>query len=125
MSDERPIILDESAMLRYLLNDNKKQAREVRRYVTKGIVYTYPELIARVAVTLRDTYNVPRKVIGEALSCMLDDIIVGEEDSVRLACRLFGTTNHDFTDCLLIARNTLRGYRVLSFDKGKQKRLLP
>lgn len=125
MNSDRPIILDESAMLRYLLNDNKKQAREVRRFITTGNVYTYPELLARVAVTLRDTYNIPRKVIGEALSTMLDDVIVGEEDSVRLACRLFGNTNHDFTDCLLLARNTLRGYRILSYDKGKQKRILP
>lgn len=125
MNEERPIIIDETAMLRYLLNDNKKQAREVRRFITSGNVYTYPELIARVAVTLRDTYNVPRKVIGEALSTMLDDVVVGEEDSVRLACRLFGATNHDFTDCLLLARNTLRGYRILSYDKGKHKRILP
>ena len=118
-------IIDETVILRYVLNDNKKQAEEAASVIATGRAYTYPEIIARVAVTLRDVDNVPRTMIGEALTMLLDDICVNEEDVIRLACRYFGTTPLDFTDCMLIARNVLRGYRVLSFDKAVLKRMLP
>lgn len=118
-------IIDETVILRYVLDDNKKQAEEAASVITAGRAYTYPEIIARVAVTLRDVYHVPRTMIGETLTMLLDDICVNEEDVIRLACRYFGSTPLDFTDCMLIARNVLRGYRVLSFDKSILKRMLP
>ena len=116
-------IIDETVILRYVLDDNKKQAEEAASVIASGRAYTYPEIIARV--TLRDVYHVPRTMIGETLTMLLDDICVNEEDIIRLACRYFGSTPLDFTDCMLIARNVLRGYRVLSFDKSVLKRMLP
>lgn len=118
-------ILDETAILRYLLADNAHQANTVARVIATGNAYTYPEIIARVAVVLRDVYRVPRSVIGEAITRLLDEISVGEEDIIRLAVRYFGTTLLDFTDCMLVARNVLRGYTVLSFDKALLKKMLP
>lgn len=118
-------IIDETVILRYVLNDNRKQAEEAASVIATGRAYTYPEIIARVAVTLRDVYHVPRTMIGETLTMLLDDICVSDEDVIRLACRHFGATPLDFTDCMLVARNMLRGYRVLSFDKAVLKRMLP
>ena len=119
------VIIDEGVMLRYLLNDNRRLADEAAVIIGGGQAYTYPELIARVAETLRDLYGVPRTMIGEALTMLLDDVCVAEADVVRLACRYFGTTRLDFTDCLLMARNVQRGWPVASFDKAIMRRMLP
>ncbi|WP_080797269.1 PIN domain-containing protein [Arabiibacter massiliensis] len=118
-------IIDETVILRYVLKDNKRHAEEAAAVIATGRAYTYPEIIARVAVTLRDVYHVPRTMIGETLNMLLDDICVSEEDIIRLACRYFGAYPLDFTDSMLVARNVLRGYRVKSFDKTILKRTLP
>ncbi len=118
-------IIDETVILRYVLNDNKRHANEAADVIATGRAYTYPEILARVAVTLRDVYHVPRSMIGKTLTMLLDDICVSEKDVIQLACRYFGTMPLDFTDCMLIARNALRGYRVLSFDKAILKRMIP
>lgn len=117
-------IIDETVMLRYLLNDNKRQARQAREIIATGRAYTYAELLARVAVTLRDVYGIPRLEIASALDKLLDDVVVIEPDIVRLACRYFGNTLLDFTDCMMIARNVLRNYQIKSFDKAIVKRML-
>lgn len=110
-------VIDESVILRYLLNDNKKKAKEAAHIILNGQTYSYPEIFARVAVTLRDVYGVPRSLISEALLTLLEDICVSEEDIVRYATRLFGTSMFDYIDCLLVARNHLYGYDVFTFDK--------
>lgn len=118
-------IIDETVLLRYLLDDNKRQANEAAAVIATGLAYTYPEILARTAVTLRDVYAVPRETIGRALDAVLDEVKVGDEDIVRLACRMFATSQLDFTDCMMLARNTLRNCRLLSFSRGIAKRALP
>ena len=117
-------IVDETIILRYLLNDEKRQSAEAARIIGQGDAYTYPEIIARVVVVLRDVYHVPRSLIGRSISLLLDDIAVAEEETVRLAARAFGTTLFDVTDCMIVARNMLHGYRVRSFDKPMMKKVV-
>ena len=61
---------------------------------------------------------------GEALLTLLNDISVGEEDIVRYATRLFGTTLFDYIDCLLVARNHLYEFDVVTFDKPLLKHMM-
>lgn len=117
-------IVDESVILRYLLNDDKRKAKQAAELIAGGQVYSYPEIFARVAVTLRDVYGVPRSLVSEALLNLLEDIRVGEEDIVRYATRLFGTSKLDYIDCLLIARNHLYSHQVVSFDKPLLKNMM-
>lgn len=118
------ILIDETVILRYLLEDDKKGFKEASAAIGTGQAYTYPEIMARVAVTLRDVYRVPRSQIGYVMLSLLDDIHVHEEDVVRYACRLFGSSMLDYVDCLLVARNALRGESVMTFDKPLLKRTL-
>ena len=118
------ILIDETVILRYLLEDDKKGFKEASAAIGTGQAYTYPEIMARVAVTLRDVYRVPRSQIGDVMLSLLDDIHVQEEDVVRYACRLFGSSMLDYVDCLLVARNALRGEAVMTFDKPLLKRTL-
>lgn len=119
-----PTIIDETVIMRYLLNDDKKQAAQARKLILSGEAHTYPEILARVAVSLRDVYRVPRSIIGTTLVDLLDDVQVDDSDVVRYASRLFGSTALDYVDCLMLARNTIRGLPVLTFDKGILKRTL-
>lgn len=118
------IIIDETIMLRYLLDDDARLSKKAREIIARGDAFSYPEIIARCAVTLRDVYQVPRSVIGSALSSLLEDITVDEDDVIRLAARLFGTTKLDFTDCMLVARNVLYGDEVASFDKPLMRQVI-
>lgn len=118
------LLIDETVILRYLLEDNKSQFKEACSVISDGKAYTYPEIIARVAVTLRDVYRVPRSQIGYTLIELLNDVYVIDEEIVRYASRLFGSSMLDFVDCLLIARNALEGAQIMSFDKPLMKRTL-
>ncbi len=111
-------IIDESVILRYLLRDDRKKAKRASEIIGTGQAYSYPEIFARVAVTLRDVYRVPRSLVSEALLTLLDDVCVSEEDVVRYATRLFGVSMLDYIDCLLIARNHLYNHEIVSFEKA-------
>ncbi|WP_139651710.1 PIN domain-containing protein [Raoultibacter phocaeensis] len=117
-------IIDESVILRYLLNDDKRKAKQAAKLIADGHAYSYPEIFARVAVTLRDVYGVPRSLVSEALLNLLDDIRVSEEDIVRYATRLFGASMLDYIDCLLVARNHLYNHEIVSFDKPLMKNMM-
>lgn len=118
------LLIDETVILRYVLEDDKKNFKEACTVIASGEAYTYPEIFARVAVSLRDVYRVPRTQIGYTLIELLDDIYVVEEDVVRYASRLFGSSMLDYVDCLLVARNALNGEQILSFDKPLLRRTL-
>ena len=118
------LLIDETVILRYLLEDDKNKFKEASYAIASGEVYTYPEIFARVAVTLRDVYSVPRTQIGHVLIELLNDITVVDEEVVRYASRLFGSSMLDYIDCLLVARNNLQGAKLLSFDKSIMKRML-
>ncbi len=118
-------ILDDSAILRYLLADHTRQAQQVADIVRTGDAYVHPEMITRAAVVLRDVYRVPRSMIARVLDWMLDEVNAAEKDEIRLALRYYGTTAMDFTDCMALARNVLSGHKVLSFNKALLKKALP
>lgn len=117
-------LIDETVILRYLLDDDKRHSKQAAEIIATGQAYTYPEIIARVAITLRDTYRVPRSQIGFTLVELLDDVFVVDEDVVRYAARLFGSSMLDFVDCMLVAHNAVRDEQIVSFDKPLLKRML-
>lgn len=118
-------IIDETVILRYVLKDSPRQSQEAAEVIETGDAYTYPEILARVAVTLHDVYDVPRTIIARTLLLVLDDVHVQERDVVKLACRMYGNTRLDFTDCMMSARNTLHGYGYVSFAPRIRRGTLP
>lgn len=95
-------IIDETVILRYLLDDEVLSPRAAKVIATRT-AHVYPEIITRVVVTLRDVYKVPRVEIAAAMKRLLDDVMVDEPTVVALAVKLFGKTHMDFSDCLLAA----------------------
>lgn len=109
-------IIDETVILRYLLDDEVLSPRAAKVIATRT-ARVYPEIITRVVVTLRDVYKVPRFEIAAAMKRLLDDVMVDEPTVVALAVKLFGRTHMDFTDCLLAARTAIYNDDVVSFGK--------
>ena len=109
-------IIDETVILRYLHDDEILSPRAAKVIATRT-ARVYPEIITRVAVTLRDVYKVPRTKIAAAMTRLLDDVMVDEPTVVALAVKLFGKTHMDFTDCLLAARTAIYNDDVVSFGK--------
>ena len=109
-------IIDETVILRYLLDDEVLSPRAAKVIATRT-ARVYPEIITRVVVTLRDVYKVPRVEIATAMRRLLDDVMVDEPTVVALAVKLFGKTHMDFSDCLLAARTAIYNDDVVSFGK--------
>lgn len=109
-------IIDETVILRYLLDDEVLSPRAAKVIATRT-ARVYLEIITRVVVTLRDVYKVPRIEIAAAMKRLLDDVMVDEPTVVALAVKLFGKTHMDFTDCLLAARTAIYNDDVVSFGK--------
>lgn len=110
-------IIDETVILRYLLNDDEVLSPRAAKVIATRTARVYPEIITRVVVTLRDVYKVPRVEIATAMTKLLDDVMVDEPTVVALAIKLFGKTHMDFTDCLLAARTAIYNDDVVSFGK--------
>lgn len=117
-------LIDETYLLRYVLQDEKEMFEVANALIAQGQAYTYPEYIACTAITLRDVYRVPRSQIAYVLNMLLDDVFVVDEDVVRCANRLFGTTILDYLDYLSAARSIVRGENIASFEKPLLGRVL-
>ena len=110
-------IVDETVILRYLLDDDPVLSPRAAKVISSRTVRVYPEIITRVVVTLRDVYKVPRIEIARTCTALLDDVLVDEPTVIAFAIKLFGRTHLDFTDCLLAARTAIYNDDVLSFGK--------
>ena len=57
-------IIDETVILRYLLDDDEVLSPRAAKVIATRTARVYPEIITRVVVTLRDVYKVPRVEIA-------------------------------------------------------------
>lgn len=71
-------IIDETVILRYLLDDDEVLSPRAAKVIATRTARVYPEIITRVAVTLRDVYKVSRSEIAAAMTRLLDDVMVDE-----------------------------------------------
>ncbi|MDO4545886.1 MAG: PIN domain-containing protein [Bacillota bacterium] len=112
-------LIDANVILRYILNDSQ-QSEAAKGVIEKG-AYTIPEVIAEVVYVLNGVYHVARDEIAETLCTVLHEIDIEKFEAMVEALRLYGETNMDFVDCILIARHRILGDDVYSFDKQINK----
>ena len=116
-------LLDANAILRYLLNDIEEQAETVEKAINNG-AYTIPEVMAEVVYVLSGVYECERKEIADTIRVLLDEIDISDKPVILLALDLFGSTNLDYVDCILVARAVVLNENVLTFDKRLTKQIL-
>ena len=115
-------LIDANVILRYLLDDNEEMAERSKSVIEAGAQST-PDVLAEVVYVLKGVYKIPRKAVSETLQVFVEEIYVEESAEVHLALELYGSTNLDFVDCLLIARHRITGVPVFSFDQKLNRRL--
>ena len=116
-------LLDANAILRYLLNDIEEQAETVEKAIKNG-AYTIPEVMAEVVYVLCGVYECERKEIADTIRVLLDEIDISDKPVILSALDLFGSTNLDYVDCILVARAVVLNENVLTFDKKLTKQIL-
>lgn len=115
-------LVDTNIILRYLLHDVESQQKEVDELIENGVA-TIPEVLPEVVYVLRKSYKVDRQKTAEALLRILDEIEVAHKAVMIQAAKLYGTTNLDFVDCLLVAYRDLENFEILTLDKDLNKQL--
>lgn len=116
-------MLDTNMVLRYLLNDNREMADEAETIIKEGSVLLTTEVVAEVVYVLKGVYSVERGQIASCLLEFLSEVIIPEEQVVRLGLETFAEQNLDFVDCILYAYNQIKGYEIRTFDKKLQRLL--
>lgn len=114
-------IVDETILLRYLLDDDSRQSAKAYRIIASNCAQTYPEVVSRTVYLLEEDYHVPRSLIGNVIPLLASDLSIQDSTAIRLAARLYAGNRLSFTDCLTAARSTLTGYHAESFNKQLSK----
>lgn len=116
---ENPVttIVDETVLLRYLLDDDARASAKARRLIASGCAQAYPEVAALTVHLLEHDYHVPRSLIGTVMELLADDVSFEDGAVVRLAARLYAGNRLSFTACLTAARNVLTSHPVATFNK--------
>lgn len=115
-------LLDASAVLRYLLEDDQEQADEVASAIERGAEVTV-EVLAECVYVLGDVYGVPRSGIAESLGLLLGEVTCRRKGVALAALGLFSGSSCDFVDCVLAAEHDVCHRNVLAFDDGLESLL--
>lgn len=116
---ENPVvtIVDETVLLRYLLDDDPRPSAKARRLIASGCAQAYPEVAARTVRILEEDYHVPRSLIGTVMELLVNDVSFEDGAAVRLAAHFYIGNRLSFTSCLTVARNVLTGHPIQTFNK--------
>ena len=113
-------LLDTNVVLRYLLEDLQDQADAAADAIACG-AEVRPEIISECVYVLSGLYEVPRDLIVESLTFVLDEVACPRKAVVLSALGLYRASKLDFPDCLLAAEHDVESIDVLTFDKDLNK----
>ncbi|MBR4151831.1 MAG: PIN domain-containing protein [Selenomonadaceae bacterium] len=114
------VLVDTNVILRALLHDNEKQAKQADEIIKAG-AWTLPEVLAEVDHVLRTFYNVERKDIARQLFTAVNLVEVERREVIFRAIKIFAETKLDFVDCILAAYHDVENAEVFTFDKDLNK----
>ena len=112
------ILLDANYILRYFLADNEKMHITAKDTIQNNYCLLVNEVIAEVVYVLAGVYNVPKTVIAEKLTSLvqLTNIMMHEDKQYMLkALQVYQSKNLDFVDCCLCALS--EKYEIKTFDR--------
>ena len=120
--------LDTNVLVRYIMQDDAKQARLASSLV-ESLTISEPGYVPLVAVVelvwvLSSSYELGREQVVSALEVLLQtkEIQVENADVVWRAVRQYRASNGDFADCLIERSASAAGCsRTMTFDRGAVK----
>jgi predicted nucleic-acid-binding protein len=121
--------LDTNVILRCFVDDDPRQAKQARQFVSTRCTPENPGFIDRVVLcemvwVLLRGHRFDRKKAAEIVSKLLasSDIVLEDRDAVRAALRTFTDRNIDFADALIGEVNRARGCEATAtFDHKAAK----
>ena len=121
--------LDTNVLIRYLVQDDRRQYEKARRLIHREGGKGEPVLISLLVLleiewVLRSRYGLSKAEILAAFSALLDaaDLAFEDETSVEYALYSWKDSAADFADCLIEARNRRLGCRATAtFDRKALK----
>ena len=122
--------VDTNVLVRYLVRDDETQFEKARRLIKREVaagrgVFVSHLVLLETEWVLRSRYGLPKNLISEAISGLLDATDVRFEDVPAIEEALFTwkDANADFADCLIGARNLRLGCRATATFDAKASRL--
>jgi predicted nucleic-acid-binding protein len=122
--------LDTNVLIRYLVQDDRRQYEKARRLILREAGKGEPVLISLLVLleiewVLRSRYGLSKAEILAAFSALLDaaDLAFEDETSVEYALYSWKDSAADFADCLIEARNRRLGCRATATFDGKALKL--
>jgi predicted nucleic-acid-binding protein len=119
--------LDTNVLVRYIMQDDAKQAALASRLVesladSAGFIPLI--VIAELSWVLSSAYGLSREQLAEAMEGVLrsKEWIVEKADIVWQAVRLFQSSSADFADCLIFRSAAAAGCeKTMTFDRDAAK----
>ena len=122
--------LDTNVLIRYLVQDDRRQYEKARRVIQREAGNGEPVLISLLVLlevewVLRSRYGLSKADILAAFSALLDaaDLAFEDETSVEYALYTWKDSAADFADCLVEARNRRLGCRATATFDAKALKL--
>jgi predicted nucleic-acid-binding protein len=125
MPKNTDILPDTNVVLRYLLRDIPEQFTQAADFFEqirtgrKKMVFLESVLVECVYI-LTKYYNVPKKEAAEALAGLLQykGVVNKDKEALSAALALYGESNLDPVDCVLLAKARHDAMQVFTFDKA-------
>jgi predicted nucleic-acid-binding protein len=121
--------VDTNVLVRFLVRDDVAQFEKARKLIKREVaagrcVFVSQLVLLETEWVLRSRYSLPKNVIIEAISGLLDaaDIRFEDEPTIEEALFICKDTTADFADCLIGAKNRRLGCRAtVTFDTKASK----
>jgi predicted nucleic-acid-binding protein len=120
--------LDTNVLVRYIMQDDAKQAAKAAALV-ESLTVEVPGFVSLVSVVelgwvLSSSYDLTREQVAQTLDLLLrtKQMVVDRADQVLSALRVFKGGSADFADCLIERTAASAGCdRTMTFDAGAAK----
>lgn len=121
--------IDTNVLVRFLVRDDEAQFEKARKLIKREVaagsgVFVNQLVLLETEWVLRSRYSLPKNLIIEAISGLLDasDVRFEDEPAVEEALFIWKDASADFADCLIGAKNRRLGCRATAtFDVRASK----
>lgn len=121
--------IDTNVLVRFLVRDDEAQFEKTRKLIKREVAAGSGVLVNQLVLletewVLRSRYSLPKNLIIQAISGLLDasDVRFEDEPAVEEALFIWKDSAADFADCLIGAKNRRLGCRATAtFDMKASK----
>lgn len=122
--------VDTNILVRFLVRDDEDQFEKARKLIKREVaagrcVFVSQLVILETEWVLRSRYSLPKNMLIETISGLLDatDVRFEDEPAIEEALFIWKDTTADFADCLIGAQNRRLGCRATVTFDAKASRL--